>query len=100
MDNIAASRVSRPNNPINKERHTMAKATLNAKDCPEDFKYIKILLSPQPEIITIAKPGQFKGIIGCGLAGLTTAFELKKLGLDVTVPRYFKRPRKGNSMRE
>lgn len=89
MDNMTAFKVNQPDNPTNAERYTMARAALTQKGRPEDFEYIKTLLSPPPEITTIASPGQFKGIkvgiIGGGLAGLAAAFELKKLGFDITV---------------
>jgi monoamine oxidase len=55
----------------------------------EDFNSIVELLSPPRDITTIGVPGQFKGIkvgiIGGGLAGLSSAFELRKLGFDTTI---------------
>lgn len=89
MDNLPAFKEYRTDNPSNEERYTLARIALTQKGRPEDFGYIKKLLSPPPEITTIARPGQFKGtkvgIIGGGLAGLAAAFELKKLGFDITV---------------
>ena len=78
-----------PNNPTNQERYTMARYALTEVGRPEDFPYIIGLLSPPADITSIAPPGQFKGvkvgIIGGGLAGLSAAFELRKLGFDITV---------------
>ncbi|MBD7910803.1 MULTISPECIES: NAD(P)/FAD-dependent oxidoreductase [Clostridium] len=55
----------------------------------EDFDSIIELLSPPMDITTIGVPGEFKGvkvgIIGGGLAGLCSAFELRKLGFDMTI---------------
>jgi monoamine oxidase len=46
-------------------------------------------MAPPPSITSYAKPGAFKGlrvgVIGGGLAGLSTAFELRKLGFDITI---------------
>jgi monoamine oxidase len=56
---------------------------------PEDYEYITKLLSPPPDITNIAAPGELRGvkvgIIGGGLAGMAAAFELRKLGADITI---------------
>jgi monoamine oxidase len=78
-----------PDNPSDSERHFLTQYALAQKGWPEDFDIIKRLMSPPPDITNYAKPGEFKGIkvgvLGGGLAGLSTAFELRKLGFDVTV---------------
>lgn len=89
MDTTFSLPINQPDNPTYEERYTMGQAALSKKGRPEDFEYIKALLAPPPEITSLANPGQFKGIrvgiIGGGLAGLSAAFELKKLGFDCTV---------------
>lgn len=78
-----------PSNPTDEERHKMLKITLEEVNRTEDFENLLELLSPPPEITGIAAPGSFKGIkvgiIGGGLAGLSCAFELRKLGFDITI---------------
>lgn len=76
-------------NPTDEIRHDLLKRALERQGRPEDFLYITSLLSPPPEITTLASPGSMKGvkvgIIGGGLAGLTAAFELRKMGADITI---------------
>ena len=76
-------------NPTDKIRHDLLKRALERQGRPEDFTYITSLLSPPPEITSFASPGSMKGvkigIIGGGLAGLTAAFELRKMGADITI---------------
>lgn len=78
-----------PDNPSDSERHFLSYYALAQKGRPEDFNYIMKLMSPPPAVTNQARPGEFKGlkagIIGGGLAGLAAAFELRKLGLDITV---------------
>lgn len=89
MDNMSVFQEYQAGNPTNEERHKLARIALTHKGRQDDFEYIKKLLSPPPEITTIARPGQFRGIkvgiIGGGLAGLAAAFELKKLGFNIIV---------------
>ncbi|XUW99335.1 FAD-dependent oxidoreductase [Wukongibacter sp. M2B1] len=77
------------NNPSKDERYAFLKHSLKKEGRPEDFKNIVDLLGPPPDITTIGDPGEFKnikvGIIGGGLAGLSSAFELRKLGFDITI---------------
>ncbi|WP_459195869.1 flavin monoamine oxidase family protein [Wukongibacter baidiensis] len=77
------------NNPSKEERHAFLKHSLKEAGRPEDFKNIIDLLSPPADITTIGSPGEFRnirvGIIGGGLAGLSSAFELRKLGFDITI---------------
>lgn len=76
-------------NPSKAQRHTLLLYSLKKANRPEDFQNIINLLSPPPDITTIDNPGRFKGIkvgiIGGGLAGLSSAFELRKLGFDITI---------------
>lgn len=67
----------------------MAKYALYRTCHPEDYCNILNAFSPSENITAIARPGQFKGksvgIIGGGLAGMAAAFELRKLGFDITI---------------
>lgn len=78
-----------PDNPTDEERHRMLQITLEEANRMEDFENIVELLSPPKDITTIAAPGSCKGIkvgiIGGGVAGLASAFELRKLGFDITI---------------
>lgn len=78
-----------PINPTDEERRKMLKITLEEANRMEDFDNLIELLSPPKEITTIADPGSCKGIkigiVGGGLAGLSSAFELRKLGFDITI---------------
>jgi monoamine oxidase len=76
-------------NPTDEQRHEMMRAALENAGRPEDYENIVNLLSPPPEITNFASPGEFNGvkigIIGGGLAGLSAAFELRKLGAEITI---------------
>lgn len=78
-----------PDNPTDEERRRMLQITLEEANRMEDFDNLIELLSPPRDITTIAAPGSCKGIrvgiIGGGLAGLAAAFELRKLGFDITI---------------
>ncbi|MFL0248358.1 flavin monoamine oxidase family protein [Candidatus Clostridium stratigraminis] len=78
-----------PINPTNLERHEMLKNSLKKAGRSEDFNNIIGLLSPPKDILNYCPPGKLKGvkigIIGGGLAGLSSAFELRKLGADITI---------------
>jgi len=78
-----------PNNPTDAQRHMLGRFALYQKERPEDFEYIKNLTSPPEDISTIVKYGELRGIrigiIGAGLAGLASAFELRKTGADITI---------------
>lgn len=67
----------------------MLKSVLEEVDRIEDYNNIRELLSPKKEITDIIPPGKGKGtkigIIGGGVAGLSSAFELRKLGFDITI---------------
>ncbi|NMM62501.1 NAD(P)-binding protein [Clostridium sp. P21] len=78
-----------PLNPTNEQRYALLKNALRKSDRLGDFNNIIKLLSPPSDILNYAHPGEFKqikvGIIGGGLAGMSAAFELRKLGFDITV---------------
>lgn len=78
-----------PDNPTDEERHTLLRYTLTELGWPEDMRTILKLLAPPPPVTGLAPPGSFKGIrvgvIGGGLAGLSAAYELRKMGYDITV---------------
>ncbi|MGF7058911.1 flavin monoamine oxidase family protein [Brassicibacter mesophilus] len=80
-----------PDNPTDQERYALAMYGLIKANRPEDFYNIIRLSSLPEDITTIANPGEFKnenikiGIIGAGVAGLSAAFELRKLGFDITM---------------
>lgn len=78
-----------PINPTDEERYKMLQITLEEANRMEDFYNIIELLSPPKDITTIKEPGSCRGIkvgiIGGGIAGLTSAFELRKLGFDITI---------------
>ncbi len=76
-------------NPTDSQRYQMLNNALTGAGRPEDFENIIELLNPPPDITTYANPGEFKnlkiGVLGAGLAGLSAAFELRKLGAEITV---------------
>ena len=78
-----------PINPTDEERYKMLEITLEEANRMEDFYNIIELLSPPKDITTIKESGSCRGIkvgiIGGGLAGLASAFELRKLGFDITI---------------
>lgn len=82
-------RPPQPDNPSNEDRYRMAGYALHRTCHPEDFYPILKAMSPPENITSVAKPGQFKdkrvGIIGGGLAGMSSAFELRKLGFDIKI---------------
>jgi monoamine oxidase len=84
-----ATNFTQPDNPTDEERRKMLRMTLEEANRIEDFDNIMELLSPPKDITTIATPGSCKGvkvgIIGGGIAGLASAFELRKLGFDITI---------------
>ncbi len=76
-------------NPTDDDRHELLRNALEAEGRTEDFDYIVKLLSPPQDITNYALPGELHGvkigIIGGGLAGMSAAFELRKLGADITI---------------
>ena len=78
-----------PDNPTNVQRHMLVRYALLLRGRLEDFQHILELTAPPRDITDIVKPGELSGIrigiIGAGLSGLASAFELRKTGADVTV---------------
>lgn len=76
-------------NPTNEQRHELLRDTLTGVGRAEDYNNILHLLSPPPDITEYVAPGELKGvtigIIGGGLAGMAAAYELRKVGADITV---------------
>lgn len=76
-------------NPTNDYRHELLKNSLIKVGRPEDYENIVELLGPPPDITTYAPPGSFKNVkvavVGGGSAGMAAAFELRKLGFDITI---------------
>ncbi|WP_053957657.1 FAD-dependent oxidoreductase [Inediibacterium massiliense] len=81
--------IVQPNNPSSCDRHQLVLYSLQKEQRSEDFHHIIKNLSPPPDITTISPAGSFKNIkiaiIGSGAAGLASAFELRKLGFDITI---------------
>jgi len=77
------------NNPTREQRHMLLKYYLKKAGRLEDYGDIISLMDPPKEIIAAEPNGHFKnkrvGIIGGGLAGLSAAYELRKLGFDITI---------------
>lgn len=78
-----------PINPTYEERLKMLRMALEEGNHIEDYENLVELLSPPKDITTINSSKNCKGIkvgiIGGGLAGLSAAFELRKLGFDITI---------------
>ncbi|MCR1898841.1 FAD-dependent oxidoreductase [Irregularibacter muris] len=78
-----------PNQPTKEERKKILLELLQQENREEDFPYLLEALSPPADITNIAPLGSGKniriGIIGGGAAGLSAAFELRKLGYDITI---------------
>jgi len=76
-------------NPSKEERYLILKNILKDLNREEDFSSLIELASPSVDIETIASKADCKGvrvgIIGGGCSGLTAAYELRKLGIDVTI---------------
>lgn len=76
-------------NPTDEQRHKLLQDSLIRFKRPEDYQNILELLSPPYDIYQYARPMSLKkssiGIIGAGLAGLAAAYELRKLGSNITV---------------
>jgi monoamine oxidase len=76
-------------NPTDGQRLEMLKNSLDNVGRQADYEYIVKYLSPPPDITNYASIEELKGvkigIVGGGLAGLSAAFELRKLGADITI---------------
>lgn len=79
------------NNPTDEERHELLENLLRLRGRPEDLPDIISLFSPPEDITTLCPPGYAKGknikvaVLGGGISGFTSAYELRKLGVDVTL---------------
>lgn len=80
---------SQPDNPNDNDRNFLSQYALGERGRAVDFNFVKRIMSPPPQITNYAKPGEFKNVkvavLGGGLAGLATAFELRKIGFDITI---------------
>lgn len=89
VDGFVSGPPTQPENPTDTQRHMLTRYALLQKGRPEDFEYIRNLTAPPQDITTIIRPGELHGVrvgvIGAGLAGLASAFELRKTGADITV---------------
>lgn len=78
-----------PDNPSDEERKEMIKIALEQVNRMEDYENLIELLRPPPDITTLASSEECRGlrvgIIGGGVAGLAAAFELRKLGFQITI---------------
>lgn len=76
-------------NPSDSTRYEILRNAFTNAGRPEDFKNVVELLNPPPDITSYTAPGAHKnlkvGIIGAGLAGLSAAFELRKVGAEITL---------------
>jgi monoamine oxidase len=76
-------------NPTDAQRHQLLLESLTRVGRAEDYQNVLDLLSPPPDIYQYAPVGSLKnkriGIIGGGLAGLSAAYELRKLGAHITI---------------
>ncbi len=81
--------VSYLTNPSDSERYDILRNAFINANRPEDFENVLELLNPPPDITSYATAGEHKnikiGVIGAGLAGLSAAFELRKLGAEITI---------------
>ena len=87
--NPKAPKPQQPANPNDFERSVMSYYALYRACHTEDYENILKAFSPPAPITSIADPGQLRGkrigIIGGGLAGLASAFELRKLGCEIKI---------------
>lgn len=76
-------------NPTSSDRYQLLEQALTEGGHPEDFWNVVNLLNPPNSILKLSVPSLCKGkkvaVIGAGLAGLSAAFELRKLGFDITI---------------
>ena len=78
-----------PMNPTYEERLKMLKMALEEGNHPEDFDNLVKGLSMPYDITKINLTEDYRGmkigIIGAGIAGLSSAFELRKLGFNIKI---------------
>lgn len=81
--------VYQPPNPSNQERYALLMEILKQGNRQVDFPYIIRALNPPESITNILSAGSCKdktvAVLGGGLAGLSAAYELKKLGCHITI---------------
>ncbi|MDF2840872.1 MAG: monoamine oxidase [Clostridia bacterium] len=89
VDSYIPGPPAQPDNPTDIQRQMLTRYALLQKGRLEDFEYIQNLTAPPQDITTVIRPGELNGvrigIIGAGLAGLASAFELRKTGAEITV---------------
>lgn len=78
-----------PDNPTEEDRYLLLKHALTQKGWPQDMRAILDRMAPPLPITSVARPGSGRGlrvgVIGGGIAGLSAAYELRKLGFDITI---------------
>lgn len=78
-----------PDNPTDEDRRVLLKYALSELGWPQDMQTILRLMAPPKPVTEAAPPGSLRGIrvgiLGGGLAGLSAAYELRKMGCDITV---------------
>lgn len=83
------------NNPSDYDRYTILENELKKENRTEDLENIISLLRKPKDIKSICKGNSGKGvrvaIIGAGEAGLVAAYELKKIGCNITIIEASKR---------
>ncbi|MCR1950896.1 FAD-dependent oxidoreductase [Clostridium sp. DSM 100503] len=81
--------INQVDNPSDDERYNMLEYILKNQKRVNDIDNIVELMSPPTDITNICPSGYAKGIkvaiIGAGEAGLSAAFELRKIGCDITL---------------
>ncbi|WP_105614069.1 flavin monoamine oxidase family protein [Vallitalea okinawensis] len=81
--------MKQPSNPTDEQRYALLSDVLKKANRLVDFPYIIKALNPPEDITSIAQPGEFKGVrvavLGGGVAGLSAAYELRKIGCDITL---------------
>ena len=77
------------NTPSDYDRYIILENRLKEENRTEDLENIIKLLSPPKDITSICTSNNGKGvriaIVGAGEAGLVAAYELKKIGCDITI---------------
>lgn len=83
------NKINKYYNPSDYDRYNILKDELKKENRIEDLENIIRIMSPPEEIINICKSELGKNIkvaiVGAGLSGLSAAFELKKIGCNVTI---------------
>ncbi len=76
-------------NPTREQRHQLFLEALSRVGREADYGNVLALLSPPPDLSQESAPHALRGlrigVIGAGLSGLAAAYELRKLGADITV---------------